>query len=178
VQRREAAPGFEPGYRALQAHRCGDKVPGQSPFLAPWGAPRRVWGAVYRHRTVLSGQEALRQRSSVSRRLRAGSGRSETLGRWHVHGLYLVKLLDHQAEATMAQAETYKVSSSGQMSLPAAARHRWHLDDGGRVDVLDLGFGVLTVPAGYAGRLLDDILPADAHYAAVAAEDDPDLVSD
>jgi bifunctional DNA-binding transcriptional regulator/antitoxin component of YhaV-PrlF toxin-antitoxin module len=87
-------------------------------------------------------------------------------------------LLDHQAEATMAQAETYKVSSSGQMSLPAAARHRWHLDDGGRVDVLDLGFGVLTVPAGYAGRLLDDILPADAHYAAVAAEDDPDLVSD
>lgn len=77
----------------------------------------------------------------------------------------------------MAQVETFKVSTSGQMSLPAAVRHRWRLDGGGRVDVLDLGFGVLTVPAGHAGRLLDQVLPADQHYAAVAAEEDPDLVS-
>jgi hypothetical protein len=63
------------------------------------------------------------------------------------------------------------------MSLPAAARHRWRLDKGGLVDVLDLGFGVLTVPAGEAGRLLDRLLPADAHYAAVAAEQDPDLIN-
>jgi hypothetical protein len=72
---------------------------------------------------------------------------------------------------------SYRVSSSGQMSLPAAARHRWHLDEGGMVDVLDLGFGVLTVPAGEAGRLLDQLLPADAHHAAVAADDDPDLAT-
>jgi bifunctional DNA-binding transcriptional regulator/antitoxin component of YhaV-PrlF toxin-antitoxin module len=77
----------------------------------------------------------------------------------------------------MARVETFKVSSSGQMSLPAAVRHRWHLDDGGQVDVLDLGFGVLTVPVGHAGRLLDEILPAETHYAAVSAEEDPDLVS-
>jgi len=77
----------------------------------------------------------------------------------------------------MARVETFKVSSSGQMSLPAAARHRWQLDGGGNVDVLDLGFGVLTMPAGYAARLLDEVLPAEAHYAAVAAEEDPDLVS-
>jgi len=77
----------------------------------------------------------------------------------------------------MAQVETFKVSSSGQMCLPAAVRRRWRLGAGGRVDVLDLGFGVLTVPAGEAGRLLDTILSADEHYAAVAAEDDPDLVS-
>jgi len=77
----------------------------------------------------------------------------------------------------MARAETFKVSSSGQMSLPAAARHRWHLDGGGLVDVIDLGFGVLTLPAGEAGRLLDRVLPAEAHYAAVAAEDDPDLLT-
>lgn len=77
----------------------------------------------------------------------------------------------------MARVETFKVSSSGQMSLPAAVRHRWHLDDGGRVDVLDLGFGVLTIPAGTAGRLLDEILPAESHYAAVASEQDPDLAS-
>ena len=75
----------------------------------------------------------------------------------------------------MATAEKFKVSSSGQMSLPAAVRHRWHLERGGSVEVLDLGFGVLTLPAGYRGRLLDDLLPAEAHYAAVAAEDDPDL---
>jgi antidote-toxin recognition MazE-like antitoxin len=77
----------------------------------------------------------------------------------------------------VARVETFKVSSSGQMSLPAAVRHRWHLDGGGQVDVLDLGFGVLTLPVGYAGRLLNEVLPAEAHYAAVSAEEDPDLAS-
>jgi len=77
----------------------------------------------------------------------------------------------------MARVETFKVSSSGQMSLPATVRHRWRLERGGEVDVVDLGFGVLTVPAGQAGELLDQVLPADAHYAAVAAEEDPDLVT-
>lgn len=75
------------------------------------------------------------------------------------------------------RSETFRVSSSGQMSLPAPVRHRWHLDDGGEVEVIDLGFGVLTVPAGEARRLLDRILPADDHYAAVAADDDPDLMT-
>lgn len=74
-------------------------------------------------------------------------------------------------------AETFRVSSSGQMSLPATVRHRWNLDDGGNVDVIDLGFGVLTVPAGEAPRMLDAILPADSHYAAVADDDDPDLAT-
>lgn len=77
----------------------------------------------------------------------------------------------------MTIAEKFKVSSSGQMSLPAAVRRRWHLENGGSVEVIDLGFGVLTLPAGYRGRFLDQLLPADAHYAAVAAEDDPDLRS-
>lgn len=73
--------------------------------------------------------------------------------------------------------ERFRVSTSGQMSLPAAARHRWGLDQGGEVEVLDLGFGVLTVPAGGSGRLLDELLPAEAHYAAVAADGDPDLAT-
>lgn len=77
----------------------------------------------------------------------------------------------------MPTAESFEVSSSGQITLPAAVRHRWHLDGGGRVDVLDLGFGVLTVPAGYRSRLLDAVLPADAHHATVATEEDPDLRS-
>jgi len=77
----------------------------------------------------------------------------------------------------MANAEQYKVSTSGQMSLPATVRHRWNLDEGGAVDVLDLGFGVLTLPSGSASKLLDQLLPAETHYAAVAAEEDPDLIS-
>lgn len=75
------------------------------------------------------------------------------------------------------KSETFRVSTSGQMSLPAAVRHRWHLDQGGEVEVIDLGFAVLTVPVGEAARLLDKILPAGDHYAAVAAEDDPDLLT-
>lgn len=75
------------------------------------------------------------------------------------------------------RSETFRVSTSGQMSLPAPARHRWGLEHGGEVDVIDLGFGVLTLPAGRAGDLLERILPADEHYAAVAAEDDPDLIT-
>lgn len=73
--------------------------------------------------------------------------------------------------------DTFRVSASGQMSLPAPARHRWGLDEGGEVEVLDLGFGVLTVPKGEAGRLLDKILPADEHYRAVAEDDDADLAT-
>ena len=46
--------------------------------------------------------------------------------------------------------QEYLVSASGQMSLPAAARHGWNLDNGGPVDVMDLGFGVLTAPRGTA----------------------------
>jgi len=77
----------------------------------------------------------------------------------------------------MAQIEKFRVSTSGQMSLPAVVRHRWNLDEGGQVEVLDLGFGVLTVPAGFAGQLLDELIPAEDHYVAVAGEEDPDLIS-
>jgi AbrB family looped-hinge helix DNA binding protein len=75
----------------------------------------------------------------------------------------------------VARTDRFKVSTSGQLSLPAAVRRRWHLSEGGQVDVIDLGFGVLTVPAGAAGRLLDQILPAHVHYANVASEVDEDL---
>lgn len=77
----------------------------------------------------------------------------------------------------MARTETFRVSASGQMCLPAAVRHRWQLDQGGQVDIIDLGFGVLTVPVGHAGRLLDELLSADAHYATVAHDNDPDLAT-
>ncbi|HXH56262.1 AbrB/MazE/SpoVT family DNA-binding domain-containing protein [Iamia sp.] len=74
--------------------------------------------------------------------------------------------------------QEYLVSSSGQMSLPAAVRHRWDLDDGGPVDVIDLGFGVLTVPHGEGRRLLGDLLSRDDHAAFVRSlTDDPDLAT-
>lgn len=70
------------------------------------------------------------------------------------------------------------MSSSGQMSLPAAARNRWQLDRGGAVDVLDLGFGVLTVPRGEGRRLLGDLLTREEHAAFVnSLADDPDLAT-
>ena len=78
----------------------------------------------------------------------------------------------------MASIQQYLVSASGQMSLPAPVRHRWHLDEGGAVDVIDLGFGVLTVPAGEGPRLLGDLLSADDHAAYVRSlSDDADLAT-
>ena len=79
---------------------------------------------------------------------------------------------------TMSAVQRYLVSASGQMSVPAAVRHRWELDQGGPVDVIDLGFGVLTVPAGQAQRLLGDVLSREDHAAFVASlADDPDLAT-
>jgi bifunctional DNA-binding transcriptional regulator/antitoxin component of YhaV-PrlF toxin-antitoxin module len=78
----------------------------------------------------------------------------------------------------MATIQEYLVSSSGQLSLPAAARHRWNLDRGGPVDVVDLGFAVMMLPKGQASRLLDDLLPRAAHAEFVASlEGDPDLAT-
>lgn len=78
----------------------------------------------------------------------------------------------------MASVREFLVSSSGQLSLPAAARHRWNLDDGGPVDVVDLGFAVMIVPKGQARQLLDDLLPRDTHAEFVASlAADPDLAT-
>jgi bifunctional DNA-binding transcriptional regulator/antitoxin component of YhaV-PrlF toxin-antitoxin module len=78
----------------------------------------------------------------------------------------------------MSSVQEYVVSSSGQMSLPAAARHRWKLEGGGPVDVLDLGFGVLTVPKGEGRRLLGDLLTREEHAEFVKSlADDPDLAT-
>jgi bifunctional DNA-binding transcriptional regulator/antitoxin component of YhaV-PrlF toxin-antitoxin module len=76
----------------------------------------------------------------------------------------------------MSEVQEYLVSSSGQLSLPAAVRRRWKLDRGGPVDVLDLGFGVLTVPKGEGRRLLRDLLSQDDHARFVdGLAGDPDL---
>ena len=71
--------------------------------------------------------------------------------------------------------QRYVVSSSGQLSLPAEVRRRWDLVDGGPVDVLDLGFGVLTIPHGEGPALLADLVSRDTHAAFVTDLEDPDL---
>ena len=48
----------------------------------------------------------------------------------------------------MAQTGEVKVSERGQMALPAQARHRWGLDEGGIVGWIDMGDSVLLVPGG------------------------------
>ena len=78
----------------------------------------------------------------------------------------------------MEAIQQFLVSASGQMSVPAAVRHRWHLDNGGPVDVIDLGFGVLTVPGGEAKHLLGDLLSREDHAAFVdTLAGDPDLAT-
>ncbi len=59
------------------------------------------------------------------------------------------------------------------MSVPAAVRHRWGLDGGGRVTVIDLG----DAPPGSRQKLLDDALSAEDHRRFLTELDDPDLVT-
>lgn len=71
----------------------------------------------------------------------------------------------------------FLVSTSGQMSVPAAVRHRWGLDQGGRVTVIDLGDAVVLLPAGAQQRLLASALSAEDHARFVNALEDPDLAT-
>jgi AbrB family looped-hinge helix DNA binding protein len=68
--------------------------------------------------------------------------------------------------------EVYKVSERGQMALPAEARRRWQLSQGGAVEVVDLGVAVLIVPAGRGGlrSLLREAIKEVGGYASLAAE--------
>ena len=87
-------------------------------------------------------------------------------------------MVDTKYDEDVGEVRHYLVSSSGQMSLPAAARHRWNLDDGGPVDVIDLGFSVLTLPRGEGRRLLGDLVSREEHAAFVKSlADDPELAT-
>lgn len=77
----------------------------------------------------------------------------------------------------MGSASEYLVSTSGQMSVPAAVRRRWGLGQGGRVTVLDLGEAVVLLPPGQRQRLIDTALSAEDHVRFVADLDDPDLAT-
>lgn len=77
----------------------------------------------------------------------------------------------------MAVPAEFLVSTSGQMSVPAAVRHRWGLDRGGRVTVIDLGDAVVLLPPGGSKQLLAQALSAEDHLRFVRELDDPDLAT-
>ncbi len=75
---------------------------------------------------------------------------------------------------------SYRVSERGQMALPADARRRWNLTDGGAVEVADLGAALVIVPAGRGGlrslvRSAVDDAGGYATLAASVAADEPEL---
>jgi AbrB family looped-hinge helix DNA binding protein len=74
----------------------------------------------------------------------------------------------------------FRVSERGQMALPADARRRWDLTEGGSVEVADLGEVLIIVPAGRGGlrELLRNAVEEAGGYAELAgrvAADEPDL---
>lgn len=77
----------------------------------------------------------------------------------------------------MSVMSEFLVSSSGQMSVPAAVRHRWGLDEGGRVTVIDLGDAVVLLPPGGRQRLLAEALSAEEHRNFVESLGDADLAT-
>lgn len=80
----------------------------------------------------------------------------------------------------MTRSGDLRVSARGQMSLPASARRRWGLDDGGEVGYLDLGDAVLIVPGGVTRlrRALLDAVTDDDWQRARAGFGDAELASE
>lgn len=82
--------------------------------------------------------------------------------------------------SAMSRAGEIRVSSRGQMSLPAAARHRWGLEEGGELGYLDAGDFLIVLPGGAKRlrRTLLDALTAQDWADARSGFGDPDLASE
>ncbi len=80
----------------------------------------------------------------------------------------------------MSATGDLRVSARGQMSLPAAARRRWGLDEGGEVGYLDLGDALVIVPGGIRElrRQLIESVAAEDWGDALSGFGDPDLASE
>lgn len=75
---------------------------------------------------------------------------------------------------------TYRVSDRGQMALPAEARRRWDITDGGAVEIADLGKALVIVPADSGGlrSITKEAVDAAGGYSALietVTADEPDL---
>jgi AbrB family looped-hinge helix DNA binding protein len=80
----------------------------------------------------------------------------------------------------MANMGEVRVSQRGQMSLPADARHRWGLDDGGDVSFVDVGDAVILIPEGADAlrRRLIDSVTVEEWQRARRGFGDADLASE
>ena len=85
--------------------------------------------------------------------------RSGRAGPWRASVEHKANSLIALYDGSMANTGELRVSARGQMSLPATARHRWRLDEGGDVSYLDIGDAVIIVPHGIA-QLRRDLLSA------------------
>ena len=76
----------------------------------------------------------------------------------------------------MPGTSTAKVSHRGQTNLPAELRHRWGIDEGGEVGIVDLGDAALIVPGGIdaARNELRRVL-RDRYEVGLAGIEDADL---
>jgi bifunctional DNA-binding transcriptional regulator/antitoxin component of YhaV-PrlF toxin-antitoxin module len=76
----------------------------------------------------------------------------------------------------VAATSTAKVSHRGQTNLPAELRHRWGIEDGGEVGIVDLGDAALIVPGGI-GAARDELrrVLRDRYDVGLAGIEDPDL---
>lgn len=79
----------------------------------------------------------------------------------------------------MEIAGELRVSERGQMSLPANARRRWDLTEGGQVGYIDLGDVLVVVPGGVAGLRseLFSAISAEDWAQAQAGFGDPELAN-
>jgi bifunctional DNA-binding transcriptional regulator/antitoxin component of YhaV-PrlF toxin-antitoxin module len=71
---------------------------------------------------------------------------------------------------------TAKVSHRGQTNLPSELRHRWGIDEGGEVGIIDLGDSALVIPGGIevARRELRRVLE-ERYGVGLGQIEDPDL---
>jgi AbrB family looped-hinge helix DNA binding protein len=75
---------------------------------------------------------------------------------------------------------SYRVSERGQMALPAEARRRWDLTEGGAVEIADLGDALVVVPAGRGGlrglvRAAIDEVGGYQSLVAAVVDEEPEL---
>lgn len=76
----------------------------------------------------------------------------------------------------MPGTSTAKVSHRGQTNLPSELRHRWGIEQGGEVGIIDLGDAALVVPGGIraARHELHRVL-RDRYETGLASIEDHDL---
>lgn len=66
------------------------------------------------------------------------------------------------------------------MALPAEARRRWNLAEGGAVEIADLGAALIVVPAGRGGlrSVIRESVEVAGGYSSLVSQvagDEPDL---